>query len=121
MMVRSQPGQFDYKYIVTSGSTAHTAFRTKRGYKHFLNQTGIREGKVGWLGQINLVGSYREISLGNKQRDLDRYAKRRGWIPTKVLQNGDYIRGYISRTKKGSNIYSLNPNYKPRKLKYYYP
>jgi hypothetical protein len=33
MMVRSQPGQFDYKYIVTSGSTAHTAFRTKRGYK----------------------------------------------------------------------------------------
>ena len=117
------PGIGDYKILIrSSGSTAHTAFRKSSNYKKWLETTGLKEKNKGHtpFGSKKsrfLIGKYKEISYKGNQKLLDNKAKKENWKPIKYLDNGQYIRAYVSKGKVKS-IHYLNPNYNPRKLKY---
>jgi len=112
----------EYKYLITSGATSHAAFRTKAGYNQYKKERGLKELKTGYDPKrfTKLKGKYEKISMGGTQKELDLKAKKEKLKPIKVLSNGQYIRGYLKKGKAGSKIYYMNPNYKPRKLKYVY-
>ncbi|MHA1168335.1 MAG: hypothetical protein ACTSRU_10975 [Candidatus Hodarchaeales archaeon] len=110
----------DYKHLIrSSGATSHSAFRTKKGLREFLDVTGLKISKKpsGRKGN-KLSGSYQRISYQGTQKKLDDKAKKEKWKPTKVLSNGQFIRGYIQKSSRGNRIHYMNPNYNPRKLKY---
>lgn len=112
--------QGSYKYIITSGAMAHTAFHTEAGLNRWLRNTGIKQGKpIKHLhNSRKLMGRYVKISMSGNTQKLDAFAKKHNLEASEVLSNGEYTRAYIMRGKRGNIIYYLNPNYPREKLPY---
>ncbi|MHA1166528.1 MAG: hypothetical protein ACTSRU_01820 [Candidatus Hodarchaeales archaeon] len=110
----------DYTHLIRSPSAiGHSAYRTKAGLNEFLKTTGLKvSNEKHGSRSLKLKGSYQRISYQGTQAKLDKKAKKEKWKPTKVMSNGQFVRGYIQKTTRGNRIHYMNPNYKPRKLKY---
>ena len=123
-MPKGKRAGIGYKYLVTSfGGTSHTAFRTKKGFDNYIKSHGLRVAKKsGWTGDHKIIGTEINTYYKGTQKQLDALAKKKGWKPTAVLENGEYVRGYIKTNKRGKKeVVCMNVNYKPRKLKYRRP
>jgi len=126
-MPKGQRAGVGYKYLVTAfGGTSHTAFHTKKGFDDYIKTYGLKVGKqeTGFGGKGSghkIYGVEKNEVYAGTQKQLDALAKRNHWKPTKVMDNGRYVRGYIKKTKRGNVVVYMNPNYKPRELKYIRP
>lgn len=102
-----------YKYVITSGCTAHKAYRTKAGLYRWMRDAGLTLGKRSWLSHsLHLEGAYsREMML-----DAKTFAEMRAsgkYRETVIMSNGQYTTGLVEEGKENS-IYYLNPNVKSR-------
>lgn len=102
----------NYKYLIQSSCTAHSAFHTKKGVKRWLSERGLRIGKkLGWNYPVyNLIGSYAKNSM--MIDPVLFYSLFYGKTPIPVLDNGDYTEGFISDDDGIRIINLLNPNCK---------
>ena len=108
-----------YKYVITSGSTAHTAFKTKAGLVAWMKDAGVTLGGRFWMGTgVWLIGAYsREMML-----DAAKFAEMRKsglYRETVVMSNGDYTTGLVEKGEENI-IYYLNPNVKSREVHDYF-
>jgi hypothetical protein len=98
-----------YYYIVTKGAMSHTAFRTKRALKIWLKDSGLTLGKRTWTKtSIILNGEYRRqySFLGHFE-----FIKEYGHLESMfVLDNGDWVIGFIEKTEEGRIWHLQNPN-----------
>ena len=94
----------NYRYVITKGSTSHTAFRDKQELYRWLDITGMRLGKrTAWKTGLILNGEY----TTNCVYDLSSYMNGKA---CKWLSNGDYTKGYITKNKGLNCINYCNPN-----------
>ena len=107
-----------YRYLIQHKATSSRAFHTKEGLDKWLKDTGLKIGKEGWLGNFQLKGTFREVSMRGNSEKLDAWAKEQGLRASSQLDNGEYTRSYIKEGKTGNTIYYLNPNYKREILPY---
>lgn len=108
-----------YRYIITNGAIAHTAFHTKEGLDRWLKDTGIKLSKqTDHWGHPLLKGTYSKISMSGNQEKLDAWAQKRGLRKTKILDNAKFTTAWIKEGKRGNTIYYLNPNYSRDELPY---
>lgn len=108
-----------YHYLITSGATAHTAFRTQEGLERFLKITGLRKKFVRKGERIDsyvLEGCYKKISLAGTAEKLDKLGKRKGLKETMILDNGRYTKAFHGK----GQIYYLNVNYPRKEYPYFY-
>lgn len=97
-----------YYYIVTKGCTSHTAFRTKKALKTWLNQTGLKIGHRTSYRSVSLVGEYtRTCMMMNQKEFLNSFGHLE---PFYVLDNGSYSIGFIDRKPDGNVLYLQNVN-----------
>jgi len=98
-----------YYYIVTNGAMSHTAFRTKIALKRWLNETGLKLGKKGWMGRsISLTGTYtRNCEMLNTKEFFNKYGHLE---PFYALDNGRYSIGFIERKESGNVLHIQNVN-----------
>ena len=97
-----------YYYTVTCGAMSHTAFRTKKALKVWLNQTGLKMSKRSWGRSVILTGSYvRNLEMMNTKKFYNTYGHLE---PFYALDNGDYTIGFIERLDSGNVLHIQNPN-----------
>lgn len=102
-----------YRYLITNGATAHTAYETKQGFLRYLEERGLT------LAEELPQDSTKTHSMGIKGAYIDRshmdynefYGLRNDAIvQTKTLSNGDYTLALITEDNQGRTVHTLNPN-----------
>lgn len=106
---KDKPSDMGYRYIVTQGGLSHTAFRTKRAFKIWLQYTGLQIGeRFGNGNTIRLVGNYSTILEWLDHDDfVDKFGHLKSFI---ALENGDYVLGFIEPTVNGNLLHIQNTN-----------
>lgn len=105
-----------YYYLILSGGSSHTAFRTKTGLKGWLKLTGLKIGKRTWHRSVQLLGGYsRSLEMHNSIDFFNRYG---GLEPFPALDNGSYSIGFKENTANGVVLHIQNPNTDRMELDY---
>lgn len=104
-----------YWYLVTTGATSHTAFRTTEGFLGWLNERGLKlEDTLAEIGEFKtqrIIGEYNSVmhfsydefyNLSNQENFLG---------STKTLSNGKCTLAFITEDQNGiRSIHTMNPN-----------
>ncbi len=104
-----------YWYTVTSGSFAHTAFRTRAGLDRYMSERGLSlDGSLeAQPSHCKILGSYRTESHFHDAADFQAIDGER----SRTLSNGDYVEAIISLDADGlRTVHTLNPNVRDRKV-----
>lgn len=101
------PPPFDYKYIISNGSSI-AAFRTRAGFKRWLDATGLKLG-MRYKRLVELKGYYVARNVEDEGLFSTLRASRK-LRETPWLDNGEYTIGLVKNTTRGNIIYFLNPN-----------
>ena len=94
-----------YWFVVTSRSTAHTAFRTRRGLDLWLSRLGLAlTGPLDKAGDMcDIVGDYERVyTPADSLSGID-------GEKTRELHNGDYVDAVISRGPERATVYVSHP------------
>lgn len=110
-----------YKYLIREGGAmGHVAFATDRGYRRFLMRTALKERLRERLQNgarvYDLIGTYKKEWYRGTQPLLDAYGRKLGMMPVKILDNGQYTKGWY----KPGHIILLNPNYRRKIYPYFW-
>ncbi len=94
-----------YWFVVTSGTTSHTAFRTRRGLDLWLSRLGLElTGPLDKAGdQCRIEGEYRRVYIPAETLD------RMNGEKIRTLHNGDYVDGMIVRCGGETTLYVSHP------------
>lgn len=119
-----------YWYTVTSGATAHTAFRTRDDLDWWLAERGLELGRgyrwvdgrhvesaladAGVASTAPIVGSYRKVS----HRDREAFDAIDPVFTVEILDNAERIRAKVTEDDTPSgvirSIHYMNVNYRER-------
>lgn len=94
-----------YKYLLTSGATSWSAYRTDKGFEAFLKRGGLKL-KKGWTLTLNKQIEDRSFWKLTDIPNLDECIAFTG------LSNGGLVTCYCHATEDTVTIYSPNPNAK---------
>ena len=106
-----------YWYTVSGGVYAHTAFATRRGLERWLEERGLtceiptavqpEDYGKGLTNYAVIVGTYRRHS----HMSYDEFYALPAPLRTKVLDNGDYTLGLITKDADGiRTVHHMNCN-----------
>jgi hypothetical protein len=102
-----------YRYLVTNGATAHTAYETKEGFLRYLEERGLTldeelpEDSTKTHGRAIIGAYYDHMHMDyNDFYGLHRDAV----VTTKTLSNGDWTLAFITSYDGVRTVHSLNPN-----------
>ena len=125
MEVSEKPRGINYHYIITSGATSHTAFKTEQGYRNYLERTGlipefqqtVNSREHGKVDCYKLLGQYNEKyfrSMDEMPQDAKQYVG---------VSNGSYVDCYYADVDGVRTMFLPNPNekevYKPKDYRTY--
>ena len=97
-----------YYYVITCGAMSHTAFRTKRALKLWLQNTGSKIGRRSYGKTVSLLGTYYRNTV---MMDNRKFYNTFGHLePFYALDNGDFTVGFIERAETGNILHIQNPN-----------
>ena len=117
-----------YWFTVTAGAMSHTAFATRAGLDHWLNDRGLSlENDLpdsGQFGTTRIIGKYLTTSHGEfspTEDDPYRMVEDDDWnslrpiMATAAMSNGRYTLALITEDDDGvRTVHTLNPNIKTR-------
>ena len=118
--VSEKPRGINYHYIITSGATSHTAFKTEQGYKNYLERTGltpefqqtVNSREHGKVDCYKLHGQYNEKYFRSME-EIPQNAKRYVGV-----SNGSYVDCYHADVDGVRTMFLPNSNekevYKPK-------
>ena len=116
-----------YKYVITRGATAWTAYRTDAGFRNFLKVYGLRINPATTeLRDYCHIGKGRVITAFlHKKKVNDMYFWKLDEIPntakqTIALCNGSYVNCYADDHGDSVDFYRPNPNAKEVYIPYDY-
>lgn len=98
-----------YWYVVTEGTMAHTAFRTRKSLEQWLTRFGLKLTRELTAGD---GGCYIEGTYSRAYEDANRTAldARKG-LRIRLVDNGEYTTGVIQEDETGHRtVYLLGPN-----------
>jgi hypothetical protein len=105
-----------YWYLVTEGSMAHTAYRTFSGLSGFLAERGLKLTEKltapGHASSQRIEGEY-ETEMHMDKKAFDEIEAI--W-EMRVLSNGEYTLGKVTRENGINTVHTLNPNVKEREV-----
>lgn len=114
-----------YKFVVQQDCTAWTAYRTNRGFKRFLELTGLEiDPSKTKYWDCTAVGHGRRVFMQCNPRKVNDHKSfwNRSDVPEGArkfigLSNGQYVDCYVVSNAEEATIYRPNPNakevYKP--------
>ena len=102
-----------YWYTVTSGATAHTAFRTREELDQWLSERGLSLASplpqaAGEWATTQVIGRYRSVM----DRDLDRFESLDPILVTTVWDNGELVPAKITEDDGVRTVHLVNVNYR---------
>lgn len=109
-----------YRYLITTPTFSHCAFRTKAGLRQWLRDTGLQIGpRIKHLWHTRpLLGHYYDDMMGDEQA-FAQLRQSGQWREARAMSNGDYTRAVITWDNEGVNtIHYLNPNCRREVLPY---
>lgn len=118
-----------YWFTVTSGATAHTAFRTRAELDTWLAERGLTLAPLGWAWEtesgrhvslplqdagkfstVAITGSYR----ASMDRDAERFNAIAPLLETRVMDNGEWTPAKITEADGVRTVHYMNVNYRER-------
>lgn len=116
-----------YWFTVTSGATAHTAFRTRAELDTWLAERGLTLAPLGWAWEngkhvptplrdagefstVEIIGRYR-VSM---DRDAERFNAIVPLLETRVMDNGEWTPAKVTEADGVRTVHYMNVNYRER-------
>lgn len=104
----------DYWYCVTESHMAHTAFKTERGLRRWLEERGLKLSEPltppGTWSSQKIEGKYHTNSHFGYEDFKDFHKLADVVCETRTLSNGDYVVAKITEGRDGRTVHTLNPN-----------
>lgn len=102
-----------YWYTVTSGATAHTAFRTRDELDQWLSERGLALASPlpktgGEWATTEVIGRYRSVM----DRDPERFESLSPILVTTVWDNGELVPAKITEDDGVRTVHFVNVNYR---------